>query len=101
VVFYVEDPTGFFNLHWDGRTGELAVCNQNLFASVVREFTAKEIKAEAPYAISKYGKEYDTSATRLLFDRHLTPPYGCCRYASEQFPNKKLTGALYVPAQRA
>jgi hypothetical protein len=42
-----------------------------LFGYVGRDFTAKDIKAEAPYAISKYGKEYDTSATRLLFERNL------------------------------
>lgn len=56
--------------------------------------TAKEIKAEAPYAISKYGKEFGTPATRLLFERHSMPLRKICRYAHGQIPNKKLTGTI-------
>ena len=58
---------------------------------LLENVTAKENKAGAPYAISKYGKEYGTPATRLLFDHHLTRAQVLCRYAYEHIPNKNLT----------
>ena len=48
--------------------GELAVRNHKLVVLLLEKCTAKGVKAEVPYAVSRYGKEYGTPATRLLFE---------------------------------
>jgi hypothetical protein len=73
MIFNVEDAAGFVRFHTPGCAGELAACKPcELFLLVDRNARKlKEVKAGAPYVFSRYGKEYGTPATRLLFERTL------------------------------
>ena len=54
----------------------------------------RKIKAGAPYVFSRYGKEYGTPATRLLFEGTIEVSGRCVRTVSDILKNK-VWGVLY------